>query len=92
MLLDGVSIALLLTTFLGILLMGYTLYTKIVANGGRRKRSDEGYLKDLSELLLQLPVVILNGKTKASNPHLLANTPERGHAIIEGLCNLVQQF
>ena len=65
--LDGVSIALLLTTFLGILLMGYTLYTKIVANGGRRKRSDEGNLKDLSELLLQLPVVILNGKTKASN-------------------------
>ena len=88
--LDGVSIALLLTTFLGILLMGYTLYTKIVANGGRRKRSDEGYLKDLSELLLQLPVVILNGKTEAT--YLLANTPERGHAIIEGLCNLIQQF
>ena len=36
---EGVSIGLLLTTFLGIAIMGYTLYTKIKANGGKRKRS-----------------------------------------------------
>ena len=34
---EGVSIGLLLTTFLGIAIMGNTLYTKIKANGGRRK-------------------------------------------------------
>ena len=36
---EGVSIGLLLTTFLGIAIMGYTLYTKIKINGGKRKRS-----------------------------------------------------
>ena len=36
---EGVSIGLLLTNFLGISIMGYTLYTKIKANGGKRKRS-----------------------------------------------------
>ena len=35
---EGVSIGLLLTTFLGIAIMGYTLYTKIKANGGKRRR------------------------------------------------------
>ena len=36
---EGVSIGLLLTTFLGIAIMGYTLYQKVKANGGKRKRS-----------------------------------------------------
>ena len=35
---EGVSIGLLLTTALGVALMGYVLYTKIVKNGGRRKK------------------------------------------------------
>ena len=53
---EGVSIALLLTTFLGILIMGYTLYTKIVANGGRKRRE-----ADSNFLLSELPLIVVNG-------------------------------
>lgn len=36
---DQISIGLLITALAGIALMWYTLYTKILASGGRRKRS-----------------------------------------------------
>ena len=35
---EGVSIGLLLVTAFGIAIMGYTLYTKVKANGGRRRK------------------------------------------------------
>ena len=38
---DQVSIGLLVVALAGIALMWYTLYTKIQANGGRKRRSDE---------------------------------------------------
>ena len=60
---EGVSIGLLLTTAFGIAIMGYTLYTKIVANGGkRRKRSLVDNLYDKCFSLL--PTNTLYGKYK----------------------------
>ena len=45
---DEVSIALLITAIAGIGLMWYILYTKIQANGGRRKRETEDrYYQDI---------------------------------------------
>ena len=62
---EGVSIGLLLTTAFGIAIMGYTLYTKIVANGGkRRKRSLVDNLYDKCFSLL--PTITLSGKYKGS--------------------------
>ncbi len=40
---DQVSLSLLVTALAGLALMGYTLYTKIQANGGRRKRSEDAH-------------------------------------------------
>ena len=61
---EGVSIGLLLTTFLGIAIMGYTLYTKIKANGGKRKRSVlfSNDLFDPSAWFSILPEMALKGK------------------------------
>ena len=61
---EGVSIALLLTTFLGILIMGYTLYTKIKGIGRRRRREEpqNNVMEELAHILVQLPAVVINGK------------------------------
>ena len=57
---EGVSIGLLLTTFLGIAIMGYTLYQKVKANGGKRKRS---ILEQFDMTWVSLfPEIVLNGK------------------------------
>ena len=45
----GIPIALLLITLLGIAVMGFILYTKIVGAGRRKKRSDERF-PDLEEI------------------------------------------
>ena len=61
---EGVSIGLLLTTFLGIAIMGYTLYTKIKANGGKRKRSvlfSNAFFDPTSWFSL-LPELVIKGK------------------------------
>ena len=54
---DKVSLALLLTVAAGIGLMGYVLYTKVLANGGRKKR--EGIFPLISTSLVSN---ILTGK------------------------------
>ena len=61
---EGVSIGLLLTTFLGIAIMGYTLYTKIKANGGKRKRSVlfSNALFDPTSWFSLLPELVIKGK------------------------------
>ena len=59
---DKVSLALLLTVAAGIGLMGYVLYTKVQANGGRKKREDtisEGIFPLISTSLV---TNILTGK------------------------------
>ena len=59
---DKVSLALLLTVAAGIGLMGYVLYTKVLANGGRKKREDtisEGIFPLISTSLV---TNILTGK------------------------------
>ena len=59
---EGVSIGLLLTTAFGIAIMGYTLYTKIKANGGKRKR--RGVLDILDVRWFSLyPEIILMGRS-----------------------------
>lgn len=55
---EGVSIALLLTTGLGILLMGWVLYQKVRVKGNRRRRE----LDDPLEFLLNLSLIITSGR------------------------------
>ena len=56
---DTVSIALLVTTVAGILLMGYILLTKIQANGGRKKREEEIY--GVSQLITSITEHFVTG-------------------------------
>ena len=61
---EGVSIGLLLTTFLGIAIMGYTLYTKIKANGGKRRRKKRSVVGNLDLRWVSLfPEIILMGES-----------------------------
>ena len=61
---EGVSIGLLLTVALGVGLMGYVLYTKIVKNGGRRKKRGISMVDKLyGSYISFLPTIIsLSGK------------------------------
>ena len=63
---EGVSIGLLLTTAFGIAIMGYTLYTKVKANGGK-KRKKRGVLDNVAVKWLSLfPEIMLMGKSLIS--------------------------
>ena len=63
---EGVSIGLLLTTAFGIAIMGYTLYTKIKANGGRRRKKRGGLDKFDGKWFSLFPEIILMGKSLVS--------------------------
>ena len=55
----------LVVFILGILIMGYTLYTKIKGIGRRRRRSiaeENNVMEELARILVQLPAVVINGK------------------------------
>ena len=57
----GIPIALLLVSLLGVLVMGYILYTKIVG-AGRRKRDITDSWSELWPVLENIDIVILHGR------------------------------
>lgn len=65
---DQVSIGLLVTALAGIALMWYTLYTKIQANGGRKKRDDS---ETNSWFPVDLGSVLVKGKLFLSYSHTI---------------------
>ena len=65
---DQVSIGLLVTALAGIALMWYTLYTKIQANGGRKKRDDS---EANSWFPVDLGSVLVKGKLFLSYSHTI---------------------
>ena len=68
---DEISIFLITTALAGIAIMWWILYSKIKANGGRRKRDDEGGLFQHISLSYIQDVLIGNAKIILNNADIM---------------------